>query len=527
MRTLRFDGSLPPTLMENAGAGGWAGSLQLLGDPSEIAFVDVVGSADLFIEANYDAATGTVLLANLARPDYEAFSSTGAAPVLNFSLRAFMRDGTQAVSDTSWSLNVGDVNDTPPQGLYFYAGGSVAPGEIGVRIGQLGVVDPDSPVWSSFTVNEVDAWQYEVVGDSLKLRDGVTVAISDGPYRAILVDVSDGQQSAALRLNIRIESPAGEQSVLDVLDPWETRSGFSYKSPGTVWAERGAWEIERIERYGEDLTNITLKDGAQLWLPSLDRIELLNGVIDMREDSTVVFANSVYKAVLGRTVEGSFLWQLASDLDKGVIGREQLATILLESGEYAGRYGTLNNEQFIRTLYRNTEGGTPYEPGVQYWINALDTGTPRSSAVMGFAGWEVALNNLAAANPNGWWLERPNARIVSAIYDVALDRLPEREGFEYWMGNLSAGLLAPKDLAKLFGQSAEFLGRFSTMTEEQFVRELYREALGREPDIDGFNYWVGHLTRGTLARNDMVESFGFSNEKQGQLAVLPLGEPFI
>ncbi len=527
MRTMRFDGSLPSLLMENAGIGGWAASLQLLGDPAQIAFVDIVGSADLFIQAWYDASSGTVLLANIATPDYEAFSRVAAAPVMSFSLRAFLTDGTQAVSDTSWSFSVGDVDDTPPQALAFYRGGSVAPGVPGGVIGQLTVSDPDSTALASFSISDTDSWMFEVIGDSLKLRDGVSLAISDGPYRVITVDVSDGHQSAALRLQIRVESPAGEQSVLDVLDPWETKSGFSYKSAATVWAARGAWEIDRIDDYGGELFSITLKNAEQVWLPKLDRIELLNGVIDMRADGNVVLANSVYKAVLGRTVESSFLWQLTSDLDSGAIGSEQLATILLASGEYQGRYGTLNNDQYVRQLYTNTDGGSTSEAAIQYWKGVLDGGGSRGSVALAFANWDVARDNLAAANPSGYWLERPYAKIVSSIYDVALDRLPERDGYEYWMGNLTRGLLAPKDLAKLFGQSAEFLGRFEAKSQEQFVRELYLEALGREPDIDGFNYWVGHLTRGTLARSDMVESFGFSNEKQGQLSALPLGEPFI
>ena len=527
MRTMRFDGSLPSVLREDAGLGGWAAALQLQGDPAQIAFVDLVGSADLFIDARYDRSTGTVLLANVAVPDYEGFSRVAASPVLSFSLRVFLADGTQAVSDTNWSVSVGDVDDTPPQGIAFYRGGSVAPGAPGAVIGQLTVSDPDSTGLANFTISDTDSWMFEVIGDSLKLRDGISLSISDGPYRAIYIDVSDGLQSAALRLDIRVESPAGEQSVLDVLDPWETKAGFAYKSARVVWADRGAWEIERIEDYGNVLTNIVLKDGSQVWLPNLDRIELLNGVIDMRMDGSVVTANSLYKAILGRTVESSFLWQLTSDLDRGVIGTQQLAIILLASGEYIGRNGILSNEQYVRMLYRNTEGTTPDEGGVRFWKGSLDAGATRESAALAFANWDVARANLAAANPSGYWLERPFAKIVSAIYDVALDRLPEREGYEYWMGNLSLGLLAPKDLAKLFGQSVEFQDRFAGMNQQQFVRELYLEALGREPDLDGFNYWVGHLTRGTLARSDMVESFGFSDEKQGQLSVLPLGEPFI
>jgi hypothetical protein len=186
-----------------------------------------------------------------------------------------------------------------------------------------------------------------------------------------------------------------------------------------------------------------------------------------------------------------------------------------------------NNEDFVRQLYRNTDGNTPWEPNVQGWKQALDSGVPRTEVALSFAAWDVTKANLAAANPFGYWMDRPYAKLVASIYDVALNRLPEHEGFEYWVGLLSGGLLSAWDLAKLFGMSPEFQGRFANASQEDFVRSLYENALGRAPDQAGFDYWVGQLKAGTLARSDMVSSFGFSNEKQGYLSLLPPGEPFI
>ncbi len=527
MRSVRFLGVLPEVMQENTAPGRWAGSLQLDGDPSLIASVDIVGDADLHIDARFDDATGTVLISNIATLDYETFVRDGRAPALSVLLRVFFKDGTLGYSDTSWTFNIADVDDTPPTGLAFASGGGVAPGAIGATIGRLAVTDPDSTGPFTYSIGEADAWMYEVVDNTLKLRDGMTVAISDGPYRAINVEVSDGWQSAAYRLDIRVESPAPEQAVLDVLDPWEAKSGFSYKSATTVWSTRGAWEIERIEHYGAELTDVTLKDGSQVWLPRLDRIEFFNGVIDTRAEGGAALANGLYQTILGRSGEPVGLWQLTEALDSKRFSKEELAGSLLGSLEFSLKYGSLNNEQFVRMLYRNSDGATPYEPNVQGWKQALDGGLSRVEAALSFVSWETAKANLAAANPHGFWLERPNAKIVASIYDVALNRLPDRDGFEYWMGVLNAGLIAPNDLAKLFGTSTEFLGRFADKTQAEFVTSLYQNALGRAPDTEGFNYWVGHLTKGSLARSDMVSSFGFSPEKQGNLGVLPLGEPFI
>ena len=525
-RSVQFQGYLPVTMVENTAAGHWAGSVQLVGDPSQIALIDVVGDADLYIDSSFDPMTGTVLLSNIATVDYESFTRDGKTPALSVLLRVFFKDGTMGYSDSCWTFGVGDLDDTPPTALAFSSGGQVAPGAIGATIGHLAVTDPDSSGPFTYTIGAEDAWMYEVVNDTLKLRDGMSVAISDGPYRAINIEVSDGHQSAAFRLDIRVESPASETAVLDVLDPWEHRFGFSYKSAGVVWAERGAWEVDRLEHYGSELTDVIMKDGSQIWLPKLDRLEFVNGAIDMRAEGGAVLANSVYQTILGRNIDAGSLWQISQALDAKTYGKDQLATTLLNSQEYQMHYGHPSNEQFVRQLYRNIDGNMPWEPNVQRWKHALDIGMSRTEVALSFVNMDVTRANLAAANPYGLWMERPNANIVASMYDVALNRLPEREGFEYWMGVLNAGLISPYDLSKLFGMSDEFNGRFANASQQDFVRSLYEHVLGREPDQGGFDYWVGHLTRGTLARSDMVASFGFSPEKQGYLSLLPLGEPF-
>lgn len=527
MRSVRFVGNLPEVMVENTAAGRWAGSVQLQGDASQITLIDVVGDADLYIGSSFDPATGTVLLANIATVDHESFTRDGKTPALTILLRVFFKDGTMGYSDSCWTFGVGGVDDTPPTALAFASGGAVEPGAIGATIGRLAVTDPDSSGPFTYTIGEADAWMYEVVDNSLKLRDGMSVAISDGPYRAINVEVSDGYQSAAFRLDIRVESPAPETAVLDVLDPWEKKAGFSYKSAGVVWAERGVWEVERLEHYGAELIDVVMKDGSQIWLPKLERLEFLNGTLDMRPDSGAGTANSIYQTILGRNIDAGSLWPISQALEARTYGKDQLAATLLNSFEYRMYYGHPSNEEFVRHLYRNIDGNTPLESDVQGWKHALDIGMSRAEVALNFADMEITRANIATANPYGLWVERPNSTIVAAIYDVALNRLPEHDGFEYWMGVLNAGLISAYDLSKLFGMSDEFLGRFANVSQQDFVRSLYVDALGREPDQEGFDYWVGHLTRGTLARSDMVSSFGFSPEKQGYLNALPLGEPFI
>lgn len=526
MRSIPFSGSLPQTLVENSQPRGWAGALSMGLDPALVLFVDVVGSADLYLDSGFDRTTGTVSLWNIATPDYDSFIRIGANPIMHFQVRLFLADGTQGLSAETYTLAVANVDDTPPSALAFAAGGTVAPGDIGAVIGTLAVTDVDSAGPFHFTIAETDAWQYEIVGNALRLRDGMTVAISDGPFRAITVDVSDGLQSAAHRLEFSIVAAPGEQAVLDVLDPWETRYGFAWKDADTIRALRGGWELERIEFYGDTVMDVVMRDGAHVWLPRVDRLEFLNGTLDMRERGSADYAHAAYQTVLGRLADRMSIGPLVKAMDAGSYALDVLVDTLLASAEFAQRYGALNNEQFIRLMYRNTEGGVPYEPFVQGWKAVLDSGGTRTSVAQAFVTWEQTLRNIDDAHPHGWWLERALGAELAAIYDVALDRLPDGPGFDYWMAELEAGRIGTDNLAILFGRAEEFVNRHAARTTAEFVRELYRTALDRAPDQEGFNFWMNDLEKGLQGRDNMIYAFGFSAEKLSNFAALPTGEPF-
>lgn len=511
---------------ENTPIRGWAAGFLAPGDPAAIRFVDVVGPHDLYFDASYDRLTGFVSVWNAAVADYESLSAAGS-PTLRFSLRAFLEGGGIALSEAEYTVSVRNLDDTPPQAVGFATGGRVAPGQPGAVIGRLAVTDPDSSGPFSFSIGPADAWLYEVVDMELRLKPGMSLALSDGPFRAIMLEVSDGRNSAAFRLQFEVVAPGTQQLLLDLLDPWEVKAGFRFAGPGHVRADRGAWEIATIETYGPDLIQILLRDGESIWLPRVERIEFLNGTIDLRPDSPAAQVNALYEAVLGRPVDLPSLPGWLSQLASGALDMRGLTALLLGSVEFAQRAGNPTNQQFITMLYINTLGSAADTAGIAWWTGQLDAGVSRIDAALAFANWDYHRANMAAENPLGHWIQRSFGNEVSAVYRVALNRLPEREGFEFWMGNLAAGRIGLGDLALLFGRSDEFLGRFAGMSQQDFVRELYRTALGREPDPEGFAFWVGHLTAGTMQRHDMVHAFAFSTEMGDNLGRLPPMEPFL
>ena len=63
--------------------------------------------------------------------------------------------------------------------------------------------------------------------------------------------------------------------------------------------------------------------------------------------------------------------------------------------------------------------------------------------------------------------------------------------------------------------SAEFAERYGTnVTNEKYVETLYTNVLGRNSDIEGYNYWVGNLNSGLETRYELLLGFAESAENK-------------
>lgn len=97
------------------------------------------------------------------------------------------------------------------------------------------------------------------------------------------------------------------------------------------------------------------------------------------------------------------------------------------------------------------------------------------------------------------------------LYAAMFLRLPDDEGFAYWQAReLQTGL---RDVAWAFINSEESQLRYGSVSDEEFVRLLYVNILDREPDAEGYEYWLG-----VIARDDrMAVLLGFSESVEFKL----------
>jgi hypothetical protein len=100
---------------------------------------------------------------------------------------------------------------------------------------------------------------------------------------------------------------------------------------------------------------------------------------------------------------------------------------------------------------------------------------------------------------------------IIKVYLAAFGRTPDFGGWEHWLAAFRAGV-PPLSLVNSFITSPEFAQRFGNPDNEGFVKVVYRNVLGREPDAGGLAYWKGLLDGNALTRAQLMDSFARSAE---------------
>jgi peptidoglycan/xylan/chitin deacetylase (PgdA/CDA1 family) len=101
------------------------------------------------------------------------------------------------------------------------------------------------------------------------------------------------------------------------------------------------------------------------------------------------------------------------------------------------------------------------------------------------------------------------SEFVTRFYKLCLDREPDAEGLNAWVNTLLARKVTGAQTAEGFIFSAEFTAKKTSNSE--FLTILYRAFFNREPDVDGFNKWLGLLYAGN-SRQLVLAGFINSDE---------------
>lgn len=108
-----------------------------------------------------------------------------------------------------------------------------------------------------------------------------------------------------------------------------------------------------------------------------------------------------------------------------------------------------------------------------------------------------------------------NGGMAYRLYKAAFNRVPDEAGLGYQMTALDNHLTLSQ-VARNFIDSPEFSSKYGALSNSQFVTQLYRNVLGREPEADGLTYHVNNLNNGMPREITLI---GFSESPENKNTV--------
>jgi V8-like Glu-specific endopeptidase len=106
-----------------------------------------------------------------------------------------------------------------------------------------------------------------------------------------------------------------------------------------------------------------------------------------------------------------------------------------------------------------------------------------------------------------------NAEEVARLYGTAFGRSADLAGLNYWTHQIDSNTLQLGNISIAFINSAEFQNRYGTLSNQNFVEQLYRNALGRAGEASGVAYWTSQLNAGE-SKGSVLTAFSDSFENK-------------
>ena len=177
----------------------------------------------------------------------------------------------------------------------------------------------------------------------------------------------------------------------------------------------------------------------------------------------------------------------------------------------------LTNQQYIEILYDVCMNRKSDSEGLAYWKDFLDNGASRNFVLNGFirsAEFDGICNNYGIERGIVILTEPRDQRInltmfVSRLYREGLGRKIDVDGLNYHTNEILSKRVSPIQTARNFILSQEFVNK--KLTDEDYIKILYRTYMGRDYDQEGLNYHKNRLRTG-VSRETLLINFSESPE---------------
>ena len=358
----------------------------------------------------------------------------------------------------------------------------------------------------------------------------------------------------------------GYPDVFSVLQEWWNSPGhqanmvdssFQLLGPGVVenngtyyWTQlfTGGYTMTQMDLYGVQdyyevgtslqdtglLLVVTYSNGIKAYLPVLDSMisgynpnvegeqtvqvncqgYCMDWTLTVR-DSVKAFVSRLYTEILGRNPDASGLTAWTNVLRNGTEQGAKVAQGFIDSTEFKKRQ--LSDDEYITILYHTFLDREPDSSGLNAWKAVLESGLSRLHVFKGFAesvefteickSYGIIRGNAVLTAPMDQ--NEGVTKFVVRCYRLCLGREADSDGLNAWCNQILTGQNTAKEAAHGFVFSDEF--KKKNLSDEDYIRTLYRVFMDREADGDGLNAWLRVLRNGQ-SREHVFNGFADSNE---------------
>ncbi len=242
------------------------------------------------------------------------------------------------------------------------------------------------------------------------------------------------------------------------------------------------------------------------------------------------FVTRLYRVFLDRDPDDDGLNGWTEQIVSGRITASEAAAGFIFSPEFINR--NLCNSHFIDYLYRGLFNRSADDGGKADWMTRISEGYSREMVAQGFLtspefidlcesygvlcgtglsdipayGTVQRAHCTIAACPN----ESPIVELVTNLYRTTLDREPEEEGLAFWVKNVADHAFTGRFTVNGFVTSEEYSNKGKSNAE--YITDLYHAIFGRDPDEEGFRYWLDRMNNEGLTREGVLNGFTGSPE---------------
>jgi hypothetical protein len=243
-------------------------------------------------------------------------------------------------------------------------------------------------------------------------------------------------------------------------------------------------------------------------LPGVDTMKFTDGTGVFDPTGSAEDVDRLYYATLGRAPDLGGLEYWTAQIDDSNVPLSDVANAFATAPEFIQKYGSLSDGDFVSQLYQNVLGRPADPAGAQFWDGMLGSGASRGSISLAFS--ESAENLANTVSTAG---DVNNAEAYR-LYTTILGRAPDQAGEAFWSATLAGGA-TPVQVAQSFVVSAEFQQKYGQLSVSDFVSTLYQNALGRQADPAGLQFWSSALQNGESQANVAV---AFSDSLESRAA---------